>query len=155
MLETLKHLFDAMTPAAASDTREEQERALQLAAAVLLVEVMRADAVLDAAQRRAIIDALRDEFGLADDAIERLVELAEQTAPNAPDYFSFTSRINENFSMEQKIQMIEHMWRVAYANGRLDAAENHLLHKVGELLYVPHGAYINAKMRAHAASGAD
>ena len=155
MLETLKHLLDALAPAPSTDTPEDQRRALQLAAAVLLVEVMRADAVLDKAQRRAVIDALREEFGLADDAIERLVELAEQTAPKAPDYFAFTSRINDNFSMEQKIQMIEHMWRVAYANGQLDANENHLMHKVSELLYIPHGAYINAKIRAHAASGAD
>lgn len=153
MLKTLKDLFDALRPPQAADSAQNRQHLLQLAAAVLLVEVMRADPELGAAERRAVIAALRDKFALADDEIERLLELAEQTAQRATDFFSFTSRINESFEMTQKLRMIEHMWRVAYADGTLGAHENHLMRKVADLLYIPHGAYVHAKMRAQQAAG--
>jgi uncharacterized tellurite resistance protein B-like protein len=121
---------------------------LQLATAVLLVEVMRADAEFDPAERAAVLSALRDKFKLSDDEAARLVELAHQTAQGSSDFFQFTSKINETFDMEDKVRMVEHLWRVAYADGVLTAHENHLMRRVSDLLHVPHGAYINAKMRA-------
>jgi uncharacterized tellurite resistance protein B-like protein len=153
MLRSLKDLFDTLLPAPAA-APPETEHTLQLATAVLLVEVMRSDPAVGPDERRAVVDALRDKFALADDEIERLVELAEQTARDASDYFRFTSRINEAFDMGQKVRMIELMWRVAYADGHLSAHENHVLWRIADLLHVPHGAYVNAKMRARDAMGA-
>jgi uncharacterized tellurite resistance protein B-like protein len=146
MLRTLKDLFEALRPPAAD--QGDDEHALHLATAVLLVEVMRADAEFGEAERRAVIDALSERFVLAADEIARLVELAEHTAREAHDLHSFTSRINDAFDMAQKVRMVEAMWRVAYADGTLSAHENHVLWRVADLLHVPHGAYINAKMRA-------
>jgi len=81
------------------------------------------------------------------------VELAGQASRAATDYFAFTSRINESYPMEQKIAIIELKWRVAYADGQLSAHENHLMRKIGDLLYIPHGAYVAAKLRAREAVG--
>ncbi|MBU1358018.1 MAG: TerB family tellurite resistance protein [Gammaproteobacteria bacterium] len=148
MLKTLTDLWDAIRPPDPADTERESQHLLQLATAVLLVEIMRADTGLNDAKRSAVIAGLRNEFGLEDDELERLVELAQQTAKTANDYFTFTSRINDSFDMAHKVQVIEHMWRVAYADGALSARENHLMWKVSDLLYIPHGAYVHAKMRA-------
>ena len=81
------------------------------------------------------------------------MELAGQASRAATDYFAFTSRINESYPMEQKIAIIELKWRVAYADGRLSAHENHLMRKVGDLLYIPHGTYVAAKLQAREAAG--
>lgn len=152
MLKSLKDLFEALrAPAAAAEPAGEHR--LQLATAVLLVEVMRADQALGSAERDAVLAALRGKFGLADDELERLFELAHDTARSATDYFAFTSRINEDFDMAQKLWMIEQMWRVAYADGTLAAHENHLMRRIAELLHIPHGAYVHAKMRAQQAAG--
>jgi uncharacterized tellurite resistance protein B-like protein len=153
MLKSLKDLFDSLLPPA-SPAEPAGEHLLQLATAVLLVEVMRADRELSDDERDAVISALRDKFALAADEVERLLELAHQTAREATDYFAFTSRINESFDMAQKVWMIEQMWRVAYADGTLSAHENHLMRKVADLLYIPHGAYVHAKMRAQQPAGA-
>ncbi|MCM5679617.1 TerB family tellurite resistance protein [Schlegelella sp. S2-27] len=153
MLRTLKDLFDALKPAPPAETPAEQEHALQLATAVLLVEVMRSDPELSATEREAVMAALRRKFSLADDEIDRLVELAERAARDAYDYHAFTSRINAGYSMEQKIRIIEYMWQVAYADGHLSAHENHVMRKISDLLYIPHGAYVSAKMRAQQAGG--
>jgi uncharacterized tellurite resistance protein B-like protein len=148
MLRALKQLLRAIEPAAAPQSDAQREHALQLATAVLLVEVMRSDADIGAAEREAVFAALRQKFALSGDEVSRLVELAERTVRDATDFHTFTSKINEAFAMEQKIRIVEYMWQVAYADGHLDAHENHVMRRIADLLYVPHGAYIGAKTRA-------
>ncbi|WP_418318261.1 TerB family tellurite resistance protein [Piscinibacter sakaiensis] len=150
MLKSLKDLFDRMI-APASESPAEVEHGLQLATAVLLVEVMRSDPEVTDAERHSVVDTLRERFALTADEGSVLLELAERTSREATDLFSFTSRINESFTIEQKVEMIEAMWRVAYADGHLDAHENHVMRRFADLLHVPHGAYANAKMRARGA----
>ena len=150
MLRTLKELFAALQPPSAAASAQATEHTLQLATAVMLVEVMRADVDIGAAERSAGIESLRKEFALDDDETARLVELAEQASRQATDWFEFTSHINTHFDMPAKLRMIEYMWRVAYADGQLTAHERHVLWRIADLLHVPHGAYIHAKMRAHA-----
>jgi uncharacterized tellurite resistance protein B-like protein len=151
MLSTVKELFGALQPPTAAADARGAEHTLQLAAAVMLVEVMRADARFGSSERLAVIAALRDKFRLAEDETARLIELAEQAAREATDWFEFTSHINAHFDMAAKIRMVEFMWRVAYADGHLSERERHTLWRLSDLLHVPHGAYINAKMRAKAA----
>ena len=148
MLQTLKDLFDHLIPSTSEADPPNAERLLQLATAVMLVEVMRADASFSDSEREAVLAALRDEFALTDDEAARLEELAEQAAAQASDLFSFTSRINDNFEMPEKLRMIEHMWRVAYADGNLSAYERHVMWRISDLLHVPQGAYVHARLRA-------
>ena len=153
MLRTLKDLFDSLLAPPQAEAASPAHR-LQLATAVLLVEVMRADAGISAAERQAVLALLRSRFTLADDEVQRLLELAERTASDASDFHAFTSALNERLDHAQKVQVVEAMWQVAYADGHLAAHENHVLWRVADLLHVPHGAYINAKIRAKAASEA-
>ena len=147
MFQSLKELFDAvLSPSAAGDTASE-EHALRLATAVMLVEVMRADASFEASERAAVLAALRERFALSPDEADQLTELAVTTAHGATDLFAFTSRINEHFDMPQKLRMVEHMWRVAYADGHLSDHERHVLWRIADLLHVPQGAYVHARLR--------
>lgn len=152
MLRALKDLFDSLAPSPAASAADQQHM-LHLATAVLLVEVMRADPATSDAERQAIFAALRRKFPLAEDELARLVELAQQTAEASNDFYAFTSTINDRFSHPQKVTMIEYMWQVAYADGALDANENHLISKVAGLLHVTHGEYIAAKLHAKQAAG--
>lgn len=152
MLRTLKDLFDTLLAPPAA-TPQAQTHTLQLATAVLLVEVMRADTDMHDSERSTVLAALQRKFSLADDEAARLLELAHATQRQATDFHAFTSALNDRLDHAQKVQVIEAMWQVAYADGQLAAHENHVLWRVADLLHVPHGAYINAKMRAKAASG--
>jgi len=154
MLKTLESLLDRLrpVPAAAAET---PGHVLQLATAVMLVEVMRADAELDDRERVQVVAGLRAAFALSDAELEQLVTLAGDASRQATDLFRFTAAINERFELLQKVQMIESMWRVAYADGALAAHENHLMRRASDLLHIPHGAYVNAKLRARAAVGGD
>jgi uncharacterized tellurite resistance protein B-like protein len=153
MLSTLKDLFDTFTSAPDEPSAAGQAHAVQLATAVLLVEVMRAEPGIKAEERSAVIRTLRTRFTLGNDELARLVELAEQSAKTAYDYHQFTSSINDHFTHPQKISIIENMWQIAYADAHLDAHEHHLIGKIAGLLHVTQGEYIGAKMRAKEASG--
>jgi uncharacterized tellurite resistance protein B-like protein len=149
MLASLKQYFDAKLapgPDAAAETRR-----LQVATAALLVEVMRLDGAADG-ERNAVLAAVRAKFGLADDDAATLVALAEEEARESVGYYQFTSLINRRFTAEQKERIVELMWQVAYADATLSAHEQHVIRKVADLLYVPHGAYIAAKLRAKGVS---
>ncbi len=148
MLKTLKDWFDQLLPPQAGAAAPAAEHTLQLATAVMLVEVMRADAQFGAEERRLVLAALRDKFALDDEEARALAERAESAARQATDLFAFTSHINIHFDMAQKLRMIEHMWRVAYADGHLSDHERHLLWRVADLLHVPQGAYQHARQRA-------
>ena len=153
MLSTLKDLFSALLPAPSTAGAQAAEHTLQLACAVMLVEVMRADDEMSPDERLSVMRALRSQFSLADDEIERLIELAEQTARQATDWFAFTDHINRHFDTSAKLHMVELMWQVAYADGHLDAHERHVLWRIADLLHVPQGAYVHARLRAQAAAG--
>ncbi len=149
MFKTIKDLFDQITRdlAAPADTPP-APHTLQLATAVLLVEVMRATPELHEDERDTVLRALRRKFELADDELERLIELAHDTARTSNDYHRFTQLLNERFTQPQKIAVVEAMWEVAYADQHLDVHENAVINKVAGLLHVTHGEYIAAKLHA-------
>jgi uncharacterized tellurite resistance protein B-like protein len=153
MFRAFQEFFDNLTAVQPDQTPQGRTQALRLAAAVLLVEVMRADANVGPAEREAVLSALRSRFELGDDELAALLALAQAQSKTANDYFRFTSRINDNFGQPDKIALVQSMWDVAYADGVLDANENHVISKVADLLHVTHGEYIAAKIRAKAAAG--
>jgi len=153
MLSTLRDFLESIVAPARSPGGATDEHALQLATAVLLVEVMRSDADIPESERSAVLDALRARFGLADDELQHLLRLAEETARQSTDHFGFTSRLNEAYGPDDKLHIVELMWQVAFADGRLSDHEQHVLWRIADLLHVPRGAYVGAKQRARAAAG--
>ena len=149
MLKSIRDFFESHI--AATPTPSDERHSIQLATAALLVEVARIDRQSTEEERAAVQRAVREKFELAADEAAALIELAEAEMKQANDYFQFTSLVNRHFTQEQKLRIIELMWRVAYADAELSAHENHLMRKIGELLHITHGDYIAAKMRAQSA----
>jgi uncharacterized tellurite resistance protein B-like protein len=148
MLNSIRSFFDRhiATPSPAGDGHS-----IQLATAALLVETARIDSATTETERDAVLRAVHEKFELPADEAAALIDLAEAEMKQATDYFQFTSLVNQHFTPEQKLRIVELMWRVAFADEELSAHENHLMRKIGDLLHIPHGDYIAAKMRAQAA----
>lgn len=150
MLNLLKDFFEQhLAPSGPGSSHDP----IPVATAALLIEVMRMDGSIDQVERDAVMKAVRDKFGLEPADAEAVIRLAEAEAASATDFHQFTSQINRHFGAEQRARVIECMWLVAYADGRLDAHEQHLIRKIAALLHVPDSAYIAAKMRAKDSSG--
>lgn len=110
---------------------------LRIAVTALLVEAAHVDDGFDTSERAVIGRLLERRFGLSAEAAQQLLTTAEDVADRSAQLFRFTRVINDSLSIEQRIELIEMMWEVAYADGHLDALEDTLLRRVGGLIYVP------------------
>ena len=150
MFRTLRDLFESFTAPQAAGP---DPGSLQLACAVLLVEVMRADPQVAPAERQVVLDALRQRFPMGEAELAELIALADEASRSASDFHQFTSEINRALDQPAKVAVVETMWQVALADGHLDAHENHVISRISGLLHVTHGEYIAAKLRAREAGG--
>jgi uncharacterized tellurite resistance protein B-like protein len=149
MLTRLKRIFeDAVDAAAGADGAEDEAHAVQRAAAALLVEMTRADSEVTDAEREHVASALETVFRLSREEAAALLEAATEDAHAATSLYEFTSLLNQRFEHQQKVQLVEQLWRVAYADGELEKHEAHLVRKVADLLHLRHREYIGGKLRA-------
>ena len=145
MLNQIKLFFEQHL--ALSGPEDSLEEKLQIATAVLFLEMMYMDDKVDPTEQQIILSLIHQNFSLTDDQATSLIELAEQQRKQATDYFQFTSLINKEYSLEQKVRLIESLWKIAFIDGVLNMNEEYLVRKVSDLLHVPHTAFIMAKNR--------
>ena len=148
MIAGIRDFFNRIIAPGAAQPGAASQHALQVATAALLLEMMRMDSSITAAEAASVTRTLQTRFGLDSAQVDRLMALAAEEARLATDYFQFTSLIHRSFSAEQKVQVVEYLWQVAYADGHLDAHEQHFMRKIADLLYVSHADYVGAKQRA-------
>lgn len=131
-----------------SSTDTSVEITTNMAAAVLLVEVMAADDEFQQEEQNTIEQLLMETLQLQPEEAKELVSEAREHHDDANDLYQLTKKINQDYDPEQKKQLILAMWKVAYADGDLDRYEDHIIRKIAELLYVPHSQFIQAKLTA-------
>ena len=144
LLKKLKDLLGSESTA----TGEVEDRALELACAALMFEVARADFSVEKTEQDAVTSLLTAQFNLSADEVFTITEAAIEQADAAACLFEFTRTLNELASAEQKRNLLAMMWRVAMADNELSRYEEHVIRKVADLLYVPHGDFIAAKQSA-------
>ncbi|MDH3633957.1 MAG: TerB family tellurite resistance protein [Gammaproteobacteria bacterium] len=127
---------------------EDIEHALQVATAVLLVEVTRADFIVDASEKLKLRELLEQQFNLSEMELEALLEKAEDDADRMVSIQHVTRLLNEHYDHAMKLRIVEMMWQLVYADGEKDHYEEHLIRQVAELLYLSHGEFIQARHKA-------
>jgi uncharacterized tellurite resistance protein B-like protein len=121
---------------------------LQLAVAALLLEAaMVVDGRFDERERAIIRQILQQRFGLSSTDAQELLAAAERRVEGSAQLFGFTSTINRRLTRARKIEVIEMLWEVAYADGVLDPLEDSLLRRVGGLIDVTDYERGEAKQR--------
>ncbi|MCW5576466.1 MAG: TerB family tellurite resistance protein [Burkholderiales bacterium] len=145
MLRTLKRLFDEAGggPSPGSELRQ-----LQLAVAVLLHESTRVDLETHDAELAAAERALAGLFGLDAAGCAALLAEARGRTGRLTSYYAQVAAIKRGFSMAQRVDLIEHLWRIAYAHHALDPYEDHFVRKIAHLLHVPNTQVMLARSRA-------
>ena len=145
MIEAIQNFFKTRIESKESD--EEKETAARVAAAALLFEAAMSDYQLDDVERQTIKDLITEQFNLDRADAMTLIALAESQAKEATGLHGFTTLINQNWSETERVNLMEKMWRVVYADGRLDDHELHLMRKIQRLLHIPQVDYVAGKLR--------
>jgi len=147
VLAKLNALFDRAFGGDHPPSTEEREHALRVATALLLIEVARADYADSLAEDAAMLESLEQFFSLDSADAKLLLEEARREADHAVELQQFTRRLHEQLSPAEKHRVVEMLWRVAFADRRLDKHEDHLVGRIAELLYVSRSDLIRIRNR--------
>lgn len=125
----------------------DEQHIMHLASAALLLEVSRADFDIYDEELGSIANSLAERFNFSKKEADNLIDLAVIEQDSHVSIHPFVKIINDGCSMEEKILLLEDLWRIAYADDKLDKYEEYQLRKIADLLYIPHSAFIQTKLK--------
>lgn len=108
----------------------------RLALAALLVHCTAIDGVVDDVERDKLRVLLADEFALAGDELETLISEAIAADNEAVDLYRFTSVLTRNLPAEDRVHVVEKLWEIVFADGKVHEFEDNLVWRIAELLGV-------------------
>lgn len=147
MIERLKQLF-----APTEETREAPDpHSLAVAATALMVQLSRIDNNEDERELQTIVDCAVSAHEVTREEAEEILQDALNHADDATSLYEFTGQINEHLDQTAKQSLLESIWRVAFADGRIDKYEEHLIRRMADLLHLNHREYMQARHRAEGA----
>ena len=132
----------------ASEDLEIDEHGSIKACIALMLETSMADDLLDESEIKTLKATLINDFKLEETEIDELIEISKKNVDDSTSLYDFTRDINDNFESDERIKLIESMWKIAYADGNIDKFEEHIIRKVSNLIYVSHSDFIKAKISA-------
>ena len=131
MFEKLKSAFKSKV-----ETEGPSFDTLQISISALLIQTAAYDGIFDDIEKEKIKSLLKKYFDLTDERLEELFSLSLIINDNSNDIQQFTRKLNENLDYDEKLEIIEMMWKIIIADRRIDDYENSLIRKISGLLYV-------------------
>lgn len=132
MLTKLKAMFTDKKP----DLEKSEPEDIHIATAALLIEGALSDEDFSHVERETITSVLKRQFSLSDEDVKTVMSEAEAAHQKSDQLLDFTRTIKENFPIENRIQIIEMLWEIAYADGEISDFEAHLIRRLCGLIYV-------------------
>ena len=134
------------SPEPVEKREENQHKKLQIATAALFVEMAKADGNFSDEEQERVIHIMQNTFNLDEDCVHELIELSEKKLEESTSVYEFTSLINKHFNRDEKLELLEDLWKIIYVDDKLDKYEDRLVKVIGGLINVDHKDIINAKL---------
>jgi uncharacterized tellurite resistance protein B-like protein len=144
MLDIMKRFFEKTSP---GTEKKDSAHDIRVATCALFLEMADIDGEFSEQEMEQMLTILKRDYGLSDKHATALIETSRKELKGSIDLWQFTNRINQNYSLEEKLEIITLIWRIAYADGRLDQHEDYLVHKLANLLRLNHKQLIDAKVK--------
>ena len=145
MIKSLKYYLDNFLQESQDNDISSK---IELATAVLMIEISLADENIGDEEYKTIKNILFDQFDLDRTQIDELISLAEDEVDHSVSLHEFSQTINNELSAKEKVNIIENLWFVAYADAYLHKYEEYYIRKIADLLHVSHSDYIKTKLKA-------
>ena len=145
----IRKIKDLITKISNKEEIEESSNLLQLdrACAALLIEIAFADKNFDEREKESLKESLLKSYAIDVETINEIINDAEKTVEESTSLYEYTRTVNDEFEYPQKLNLLENLWKVAYADETLDKYEEHLLRKISDLIHISHSDYINVKLK--------
>jgi len=121
---------------------------LNRAIAVLMLEVAQSDFSETEDETQTVLAGLISHTQESEQEAEALLTAARSDKANSAGLYEYTRLTCNEMSIEDRCSLVKQLWQIAYADGVIDKYEEAAIRKVSELLYVPHTAFIKAKIAA-------
>jgi uncharacterized tellurite resistance protein B-like protein len=148
MMDVLRRLFRRAEPKGSPESREVPLKDVHTATCALFLEMANIDGEFSESEQNRILSLLKRDYLLSDEDALRLMEATNQELAQSIDLWQFTRIINQSYSNEEKMHIIQMLWKIVYADGTLDKHERYLVDKLSKLLRLSHQELIDAKMSA-------
>ena len=142
MLNSLKNFFQQAEKSHQSNTDH-----LRLLSG-LMIEAANIDGHVDQKEVNKISKVLIDTFNEEPSAVEEELKKCLNELGEHKSFHSFTSQINQSFSNEKKIILLEILWEIILEDGKVHDFESNLIRRLAGLLYISDVNCGNAKKRA-------
>jgi uncharacterized tellurite resistance protein B-like protein len=151
LIDALQEFFDVYLDEGDAEQGDPAQHRLRLAAAVLIVEITRADFEIGEDERQVVFAEVQRALRLSPEDAERIVRSARAQAERPPRLHEYAAFVDQRFSLEQKKQLVEALWRVAFADAEILPHEEYLVRKVSTLLHLSTADLIESKIKAREA----
>lgn len=145
MIGLIKKILDNDTKKEDAGTSQEEAH---IALCVLMIEAAHVDGECSDDEMAHVMETLTEKCGVPKQDIDELIEMAYKKRKDSIDLFNFTRYLNQHYTKEEKLEVMESVWRVIHIDGRLEGHEDHFAHKLANLLRLTHKELIDAKIRA-------
>jgi uncharacterized tellurite resistance protein B-like protein len=125
----------------------------RLAAAALLVHAAAIDGAISDIERERLHAIIKRRFDLDESATDALMRKAAEAEREAVDLYHFTSQLNRTLDEPGRLRIVEMMWQIAYADGRISEFEDNLIWRAADLLGVSGRDRVLLRERVAAARG--
>lgn len=150
MISSIRKFFEKNLQLDGSSSPEARQARLPLASAALMFEVLKSDTTIDRRELNALMLVLQHRFKLDTTRLDEIMALAENASHNATSLYEFTSLINASYGYEERVQLIENLWQIAYADEHIDRHEDHMIRRIADLIHVRHSDFIRTKLAVKA-----
>ena len=124
-----------------------------VAVCVILLEMANVDGDFAKEESDHINQMLAERFSLNEQEVADLIKMAVTERAKSPDLWPFTNAIGKSYTPEQKKDLLIMVWRVIFADSRLDPHEEMLVRKLQQMLSVNQSVMIAAKQAARDIAG--
>ena len=117
-----------------------------LASTCLLLSIAQADDNVDKDESKIINEILQDFFNIKEEQSEKIIIQAEIDLKKSTDYFYYRNKLNDHFSLTDKIDFLSCIFEVAYSDGEYHYMEEHMIKKIANMLHIENKDLVNVKM---------
>lgn len=148
MLDKLRQFIVEVVSPAAGDRRTFDDTDYRLAATALLIHVISLDGEPSEAEKRKLHGLLESRFQLDPGTAAQLIADATLVEGEAVDLYHFTSVIMRSVDEPGRVRIVEMMWQMVFADGRVSEFEDNVVWRAADLLGVSSRDRIDLKHRA-------
>ncbi len=129
------------------DNSHKEPRSIEIATCALFLEIANSDEHFDEREKEKIISIMKNSFNLNDEELNNLMNISEEAVKKSVSIYEFTDIINKYYNYDEKLKIIENLWKIVLADNELHKYEDYMMRIISSNLHLSHKDFIAAKLK--------